>query len=383
MKLLMVSHYFESHRGGIEIVAGQLARALGRLGNDVIWLATDATPPPAGTESFTPVAVRAINTSEKYLGLPFPVPTPGALLRIYHEVYWADAVLLHDTLYPTSFATFAFAYFVRKPVIIIAHVGAVPYRNPLLRSIMSVANRVVARPLLARCDRVAFISEITARYFSEVPFRSPPVLILNGVDPGIFSPVSPDQKQKLRRDLGFALDRTIALFVGRFVEKKGLDILSRMARLRPDIIWAFAGWGHLDPCRWGLTNVIVFSGLRGISLTQLYRASDLFVLPSKGEGFPLVIQEALACGLPVVCSAETAGADTAASRFLSPVPMDQEEPDAAALAFCQEIDRVLAGDGSTRISSEERFRFVSARYCWTDTARRYVELIRPVLARTP
>ena len=49
MKLLTVTHYFESHRGGIEIVAGQLAREFARSGMEVTWLATDATAAPDTT----------------------------------------------------------------------------------------------------------------------------------------------------------------------------------------------------------------------------------------------------------------------------------------------------------------------------------------------
>ena len=44
MKLLMVSHYFESHRSGLELIAGRLARELVRLKQDVVWLASDVTP---------------------------------------------------------------------------------------------------------------------------------------------------------------------------------------------------------------------------------------------------------------------------------------------------------------------------------------------------
>ena len=185
---------------------------------------------------------------------------------------------------------------------------------------------------------------------------------------------------ELRARLGLTSDRPVALFVGRFVEKKGLHILSRMARLRPDIAWVFAGWGHLNPRDWGLPNVMVFSDLSGASIAPLYQASDLFVLPSKGEGFPLVIQEALACGLPVVCSAETAGADAAVSAFLCTVPLDEQNPDGTARAFGEEIDRALAGDGNGARSREERFQFVSERYCWRTTATKYLELIRSVAA---
>jgi glycosyltransferase involved in cell wall biosynthesis len=227
---------------------------------------------------------------------------------------------------------------------------------------------------------VAFFSEITARYFSGVSFRWTPKLMFTGVDTEIFFPIRAGQKTKLRARLGLAPDRPIALFVGRFVEKKGLHILSRMARLRPDIAWAFAGWGHMNPRDWDLPNVTVFSDLAGPSIAPLYQASDVFVLPSKGEGFPLVIQEALACGLPVVCSAETAGADAAVSAFLSSVPLDEQNPDGTALAFCEEIDKVLAGDGNGACSREERFQFVSQRYRWQATATEYLELIRSVAA---
>jgi hypothetical protein len=79
-----------------------------------------------------------------------------------------------------------------------------------------------------------------------------------------------------------------------------------------------------------------------------------------------------------VCSAETAGADAAVSAFLSAVPLDEQNPDGTALAFCEQIDRALAADGNGVRSGKERFQFVSQRYCWRATAADYLELIRSV-----
>src|SRR6516165_7590098 len=376
----MVTHYFESHRSGIELVAGRLVQELVTLGQEVVWVASNVTPPPDGKCGTRAVALNVVNATERYLGIPLPIPSLGAIRQIRREVRRADVVLLQDSLYPMCIAAFLFGRSSRRPVVITQHIGIVPYNNQVIRTVMRVANRIIVRPMLAHANQVTFVSEITARYFSRVRFRSTPKLIFNGVDPDIYFPVPAERKLKLRQRLGLAADRPVVLFVGRFVEKKGLHILSRMARLRPDIVWAFAGWGQLNPCDWGLSNVIVFSDLAGPSIAPLYQASDLFVLPSKGEGFPLVIQEALACGLPVVCSAETADADAAVSALLSAVPLDERNPDGTALAFCEEIDRALAGDGNGERSSEERFQFVSQRYCWRATATEYLELIRSVAA---
>jgi hypothetical protein len=49
VKIVMVTHYFESHRGGVEIVAGQLARAFTALGHQLVWMAGDSAPPPTDT----------------------------------------------------------------------------------------------------------------------------------------------------------------------------------------------------------------------------------------------------------------------------------------------------------------------------------------------
>ena len=75
MKLLMVTHYFESHRSGIELIAGRLIRELVRLEQEVVWVASNATPPPfddkLGSRS---VALNAVNITERYLGILFQSP---------------------------------------------------------------------------------------------------------------------------------------------------------------------------------------------------------------------------------------------------------------------------------------------------------------------
>jgi glycosyltransferase involved in cell wall biosynthesis len=377
MKIAIVSHYFESHRGGVEIVAGGLARAFARRGHEAVWLACDATPPPGDGETVEAVALPAINALEDRFGLPVPFPKPAAVARLFRHIRRADAVLVHDALYPTSALAFLAARLWRKPVVVAAHArpAAVPQRNRLVRLLIALVEKAVARPLLAHADRAACVSENTARYFASVRFRTPPAIIHNGVDTGIFHPAADAAaRAEIRSRLGLPAERDVVLFVGRFIPLKGLHLIRHMAQRRRDVVWALAGWGLIDPAGWGLANVKVFANLRGSSLAPLYQASDVFVLPSVGEGYPLVIQEALACGLPVVCGDDTARADPAAQRYLTPVAMDGDDRDTLAADFCAAIDRVLATAGGGAAAAE-RFRFAAERYSWDACAGRYLALL--------
>ncbi len=376
MRLLTVTPYFESHRGGVEIVAGRIARELQERGVEVRWLASEtSSPPEAGSSGLSLATFEAANDSERKLGIPFPVPTPDALRAIMAEVRRCDVVLVHDVLYMTSLISYIASRFFGKPIIVVQHIGRIKYRNVIVRISMMLANAVIARQVLRSVDRVVFISETTAEYFGKVNYVHRPLLLFNGVDTKVFN-ISTSESGSFKRKFGLAADRSSALFVGRFIERKGIDYFRDLATLYPHIDWLFAGWGPIDPETWNRANVKVFRNLSGAALADLYRACEVFVLPSTGEGFPLVIQEALACGLPVICGSETALADPAATPYLRGVDLNGPRDDVAA-RLGGVIEEVLAS-GDSAAERQARFRFACDTYSWDVVGERYLKLLQEV-----
>ena len=288
MKPLMITNYFESHQGGLELIGGRLVRELVRLGEDVRWVASDVTPPPQDDElRLRAVPVRLCNVTERRLGIPFPFPGLSAIRTVAREVRRADAVLLQDLLYPMCIVAFLCAALWHKPVVIAQHVGIVPYRNPIFRLIMTFLNRVVARPMLARADRVRVLQRDHRALFCRGSPSGPSEVDVHRRGHRNFSSLGRRRgKSALRRRLGLSPERPVALFVGRFVEKKGLPILAHMVRQRPEIQWVFAGWGHLDPEAWGAPNVSVFRGRSGADLAPLYQSERCFRAAEQGRGLP-------------------------------------------------------------------------------------------------
>lgn len=374
MKFLMVTHYFGSHQGGIELVAEKIFQGLAQRQCEIVWAAANVTCPPSEVAFGTVLPLKAWNGVEGLTGLPFPVPSAGALRKLFSQVRRADLVLLHDCLYLSNIVAFLHARTLRVPVVIVQHIGVVPYRNLLLRTLMKMANALVTRPMLAAAKQVVFISQNTARYFDSVTFSQPPVVVFNGVDTTTFRPLGGgENREEIRDRLGLPRKGNVVLFVGRFVEKKGLPELRRMVEMRPQWTWAFAGWGPLNPAGWNAPNVRVFSNLRGDSLAPLYRVCDLLVLPSTGEGFPLVIQEALASGVPVVCSTDTLGADSTMQNFVRGVPVSVGDNERTAREFLKAIGELIASETEKNRSAERR-AFAVSRYSWDAAADRYLEI---------
>jgi D-inositol-3-phosphate glycosyltransferase len=134
-----------------------------------------------------------------------------------------------------------------------------------------------------------------------------------GVNLDLFRPID---KKIARRQLGFADDESIVLYVGRLAPIKGIDrlleALALLRRLKPIRLLIVGGDDHRTresrdlrqlSKELGIQDAVTFVGrVDHERLPPYYCAADVFVLPSHYETFGLVALEALASGTPVVAS---------------------------------------------------------------------------------
>jgi glycosyltransferase involved in cell wall biosynthesis len=376
LRVVLVTHYFSTHRGGVEQVAGQLATRLAKTGQfELTWVSSDSDPAPAAVDGLHYIAVPANNILER-LGFPWPVWPPKSLKVLRSAIAEADIVHIHDFIYFGNLAAFVISCRSGKPVIITQHIGDIPYKNLLLRLSIWTINRIIGRLVLGKADQVAFISEAVRRHFSHFArFSRPSIHLPNGVDTEIFHPVVAGTREAIRLGLGMHSGQRVVLYVGRFVEKKGLLLLRQLATTMADLEWWFAGWGAPDsdahPSNWKLPNARVFGDRSGGSLAELYSAADLLVLPSMSEGFPLVVQEAMACGTRALVTTAIAEGAPETGELLLTCPIDP--PESALAAWQIAVNSALVGrDNAMRMRLAD---FAKTHWAWDRAVARYSELL--------
>ncbi len=173
--------------------------------------------------------------------------------------------------------------------------------------------RMFHKRLFPRNDAVIFVSEaVRASVLSNMRVNGRPKLhtIYNGVDWQAIERHQ-DDRELIRQELAIPRGNRVLVTVASFTPKKRHEDLLAAARMVlkdcPDTSFVLVGDGPLRPqieqmaTEMGLRSNVVFTGLRQDAIS-IVAASDAFVLPSRAEGLPIVVLEAMALEKPVVAT---------------------------------------------------------------------------------
>lgn len=262
-----------------------------------------------------------------------------------------------------------------KKLVVTIH-DLIHLENPARRA-ASVYARPMLKAVTRKADAIITVSRsVKTRLVDEIKVREDKIrVIYNGVDPSF----RPGDKEAARCELGEILPSgKILLAIGNLRPHKNLRTL----------VQAFEGATDALPSEWKL--MLIAEGAQELiaatripdrivgkdrvseeQLRLIYRAADAFIMPSLNEGFGLPIIEAMASGLPVLCSDIEVFREVAenSARYFSPRSTTEMARVIVEALNAPEWLQKLADAGKPRASL----------FSWDSCGREHAEVYRSVL----
>lgn len=232
-------------------------------------------------------------------------------------------------------------------------------------------------------DRYVAVSQAVAEFSDReggLP-RERITVIPNGVDRAVFAAASPADLS----EFGIRPGRRAATYIGRLEPQKGLHELIANARSwlerlpEHDLLIVGDGpqRGELESLalRLGLGERVRFAGWRR-NVPEILRASEMLLLPSRWEGMPNAVLEAMASGLPVV-SMDVEGV----GELLGPQRAEQTAPAGNLQVFADKL-LAIASSGELRVRlGAENQRRVEQTFTLDAMAAAYAALFDELAGR--
>jgi glycosyltransferase involved in cell wall biosynthesis len=292
-----------------------------------------------------------------------------------------DCIIIDELTHPSVFLPVSRRRPPGPPVVVLLHHLKSQERiGPLLK----VVARAMERKLLRRSDRVIVNSNTTRRTAGELISSEAAIYVC---PPGSNTLVRNPESEESRgegppRVTG---QRPVRLLVtGNIIPRKGHDLLVRMLAGLSDLNWELRVVGaavdhrykrRVDRLvrRYTLADRIIYTGvLSGQALSRQYLEADVFVFPSRYEGFGISLAEAIRAELPFIAFASGAIPEVTGGRGLL-----VEEGDLAG--FQQHLQRLIADPAFRRQTAELSRSLAGKLPTWSETGETFLQAIKEIV----
>ena len=236
----------------------------------------------------------------------------------------------------------------------------------------------IERFTLKRVDRVIAVDESTKRhYIKKYPWLKNKIDVIPvGIDLEQFKPIN---KQKMRKKYGFNETDKMTMYIGRLEKEKNLDFLIKVFKKvnnqQSNYKLVLVGDGrereNLENLVLNLksNNNVIFTGaIEQPKIPEVINCADVVVLCSLFESGPLVIQEAIGCGIPVVTTDVGRVREFIKNKKIGKIVNGKEDE------FAEAIKSVLDGDSNQNYIAE--CRKVAQEFSFEKTANALFQIYK-------
>ncbi|WP_058991668.1 glycosyltransferase family 4 protein [Haloarcula sp. CBA1127] len=284
-----------------------------------------------------------------------------------------DVVHTHSHLFFSSNVAALYCRMANIPIAITCH-GLNSQRGPFWFSRTHL--RTLGKWTYDSADVTLCYTDVEQSKLRDLGVDADIAVVNNGIDTNRFSPAGQPHPD-IANQSGQAI-----VFVGRLVDgKRPQDVLAAFDTVRercPDASLFFCGDGPLRDslesmvADKGLTDAVEFMGrVPYQQMPSVFRAADLFVLPSRTEGFPRTVIEALACETPVVAS-DLEQTSKIVNQTGETVQVGNVE------GFTTAISDLLSDQRRLSELGKHGREIVTTRYNWEETVQETTEILGQV-----
>lgn len=369
MRVALIHHVGYSFTGLFD-----LAPSLAKRGHEVIdiyWNGSKEFLAIKDHQNLTRYLVPGLNFSLKGLVTEYPyLPQLPMLIEM------VNPKILHaqSHLFLPTFQAIRAAKKLGLPSIITIH-GVAADRNTLLNFGQRLYLRTIALCAFNAADKIICLTRSDAERINAIGCPYEKIRIIpNAVNVEHFKPIDKHEE-------------SLVIWTGRFVPEKGLEYLIEAARIIAKnnrcVKFLLIGYG---PLKAKLVKLASHYGLLGKSvefggpyerseMPNVLSQASIFVLPSLSEGLSISVLEAMACGLPVVCT-DIAGVREVVQNGITGILVPPRNPFALSKAI---MTLLISGDLRRQMGQKAR-KTVVERYNWESHINQIERVYSEVIA---